>query len=160
MQSRFAINGHPIHPLLVTIPIGLFLWALASFVVFRVTADDIWYDVSYWTAIAAVVGALLAALPGFGDYLALPLRGRTRVTATTHMLLDLSIVALYIAGILLMVGDDAKEGVARMTVLVLYAVGTGALLVSGWLGGEMVYREHVAGIPSEAEARARIPESR
>ena len=37
-------------------------------------------------------------------------------------------------------------------VLALHAVGVGMLGISGWLGGEMVYRNHIGMIPEDAEA--------
>lgn len=30
MKSRFGIGGHPFHPMLVTVPIGLFVWAFVA----------------------------------------------------------------------------------------------------------------------------------
>ena len=34
MRSRFSIGGHPLHPILVSLPIGLFVWALVADVIY------------------------------------------------------------------------------------------------------------------------------
>ena len=40
VESTAAIAGHPLHHMLVTLPIGLLIGALASDIAFRVTADS------------------------------------------------------------------------------------------------------------------------
>ena len=75
MRSKFAIAGHPIHPMLVAIPIGLFAWTLVSDIVYLGSDHDhMWYNIAFWSGIAAIVSALVAALPGFGDYFTMALK--------------------------------------------------------------------------------------
>ncbi|HEY8490253.1 MAG TPA: DUF2231 domain-containing protein [Dehalococcoidia bacterium] len=152
MQSRFSIFGHPLHPMLITLPIGLFSWALVADIVYLLTDRDMtWYDISYWTGIAAVVTALVAALPGFGDYVTMALRSDGRGIATLHMLLNLSVVALFVVGAILQYDEGATSGASLTAVVVLHLVGVGLLALSGWLGGELSYRHHLAIIPDDAE---------
>lgn len=75
-----------------------------------------------------------------------------RFMATAHMLLNLTIVVLFIIAAVVMYGDRAVAGGALTAVVVLHLVGVGLLLVSGWLGGEMVFRHHLAMVPDDAEA--------
>ncbi|MCL6646243.1 MAG: hypothetical protein K6U88_15010 [Dehalococcoidia bacterium] len=83
MRSQFAIAGHPIHPTLVAVPIGLFVWTLVSDIVFLARGrDQMWYDIAFWTGIAAIVTALVAALPGFGDYVTMAIDTDARGIAT------------------------------------------------------------------------------
>src|SRR5689334_8285138 len=97
MRSKFSIAGHPLHPLLVALPIGLFVWALVSNIVYA--TDKIgraeWFDIAFWSGIAAIITALVAALPGFGDYLTMAVKSDARGIATTHMALNLTTVALF-----------------------------------------------------------------
>lgn len=153
MRSKFAIFGHPLHPMLVVLPIGLFIWALVADIVYATdqTGRAEWYSIAFWTGIAAIVTALVAALPGFGDYLTMAVRSDARGIATTHMLLNLAVVALYFVAMLLMLNDGARSGARLTTVILLHLIGTGLLALSGWLGGEMVYRHHLAVIPDTAE---------
>ena len=64
MRSKFAIMGHPLHPMLVTLPIGLFLWAFVADIVYIARDHEhMWYSIAFWSGIAAWVTALVAALP-------------------------------------------------------------------------------------------------
>ena len=49
-----------------------------------------------WSGIAAIVTALLAALPGFGDYFTMARHSDARGIATAHMGLNLATVALFV----------------------------------------------------------------
>jgi len=54
MRSKLAIAGHPIHPMLVSVPIGLFTWAFVSDIVYVARDHDrMWYDIAFWSGIAA-----------------------------------------------------------------------------------------------------------
>ena len=160
MRSVASIKGHPVHPMLVVVPIGMFVWALVGDIVFLTTGNLFWYDLSLWTGIAAVATALPAAIPGFVDYFSLPLGGRVEAKATIHMALNLSIVALYTVAAWLMWDRGATTGAALASIVALHGVGAAMLLVSGWLGGELAYR-HRIGVLSEvdeyAEDRLTVP---
>ncbi|MCC6420022.1 MAG: DUF2231 domain-containing protein [Gemmataceae bacterium] len=151
MKSKFSIAGHPLHPALVALPIGLFIWAFVCDLIYLGTDHNKqWYDMSFWTGIAAMISALVAALPGFGDYLTMASRSNARSMAIAHMGLNLSVIILYFVAMLLQLDTGAASGGQLGAVVALHAVGTGALLLSGWLGGEMVYRSHLAIIPDDA----------
>jgi uncharacterized membrane protein len=153
MESRFSIQRHPLHPALVALPIGLFIWAFVCDIIYLSTArQHIWYDIAFWTGIAAFVTALLAALPGFGDYFTMAIHTNARTIATTHMLLNLTVVLLFIVATLLMRDDGAVAGGRFTAVFILHLIGVGLLAVSGWLGGEMAFRYHLAMVPDDAES--------
>ena len=71
--------------------------------------------------------------------------------ATAHMVLNLAVVGLFFVAMLLMLDDNAVGGPRLGATVALHAVGVGALLVSGWLGGEMVFRHHLAVAPDDAD---------
>ena len=151
MRSKFAIAGHPLHPALVSLPIGLFIWTLIASIVFAAGGGRFWYDIAFWTGFAAWISALVAALPGFGDFLTLARGSDAQSMALVHMALNLSVVALYIVAWALMLNAGATSGGKQIAVIVLQAVGTGLLALSGWLGGELVYRHHLAMVPDDAD---------
>jgi uncharacterized membrane protein len=151
MQSRFSVRGHPLHPLLVTVPIGLFAWAFVADIVYVASDDETWYDISFWSGLAAIITAAAAALPGFGDYLTIAVHSDSRVIATVHMGLNIAILVLFAAAAGLQADDGALSGDTLIAVVAFHGVGVGLLLVSGALGGEMVYRHHIAVIPDDAE---------
>lgn len=152
MRSKFSIGGHPLHPMLVALPIGLFVWALVADIIYVARDNDpVWYDLAFWTGIAAIVTALVAALPGFGDYFTMASKSDARGIATAHMILGLTTTSLFIIAAALMWDDGAVDGSRLTAVVALHAVGVGLLALSGWLGGEMVFKHHLAVVPDDAE---------
>src|SRR3954468_9191117 len=95
MQTPASIARHPIHPMLVPIPIGLWIFSFVCDLFHASGASaEAWTTVALYTMAGGIIGALLAALPGLVDLLSLPEGPRS--TAIKHMALNLTIVALYI----------------------------------------------------------------
>ncbi len=152
MRSKFSIAGHPIHPALIALPIGLFAWALASDIIYVATdKNEMWYDIAFWSGVAGIVTALIAALPGFGDYFTMAIKSDARNIATTHMVLSLTVTTLFVVAAVLAYDHNALDGGRLGLVVALHAIGVGVLGLSGWLGGEMVYRHHLAVVADSTE---------
>jgi uncharacterized membrane protein len=139
MSSRVSIAGHPLHPMLVTIPIGLWVFSLVSDIAYLSTADGRWESTAYFTLGGGIVGALLAAVPGLLDYLGLH-EPRERRVASIHMILNLAIVVVQAVNFWLR--SEGAAGGQNLPVLIS-VVAVAALVVSGWLGGQLV---HVFGV--------------
>jgi uncharacterized membrane protein len=152
MESKVAVNRHPIHPMLVPLPIGLMVWTFVADIIYLTNGDSLWYGIAFWSGVAGVVTALLAALAGLGDYLGVAVHTKARGMATTHMLLNIVTVALFIAAALIMRDDNAMTGANRNTVVILHGIGVALLAVSGWLGGELSFRHHLGMVPHDAQA--------
>lgn len=148
MQGKAVIGGHPIHPMLVALPIGCFVGAAASDVVSVWGDPSFWPRMSLWLIAFGVAGALLAAVFGFLDYFTAPMSAAVKRTATTHMVLNLLVVAIYLAAFLVRV----HAPVATLG-YVLSFVGLGVLGVSGWLGGSLSYVDLVGTAPSSSAPR-------
>ena len=146
MRTPASIAGHPIHPMLVAIPIGLWIFSLVcDFVRILGSSDPAWAMIALYTMAGGVVGALLAALPGFIDLLSLP--PRPRKTAIAHMSINLTVVTLYVVNLWLRWSNPGDLQLPFW--LSLLAIGL--LLISGWLGGKMVYELGVAVDPRALE---------
>jgi uncharacterized membrane protein len=132
-----SVAKHPIHPMLVVLPIGLWIAALAFDIVHALSDGPVWRTLAFWNIAAGIIGALLAAVPGFVDYF--DLEGRARRIATFHMVLNLGAVALFAVNwyIRTRVGPDSWWPLA------LSVIGVVGIGISGWLGGELVYAERV-----------------
>src|ERR1041384_73228 len=140
MTSPASIAKHPLHPMLVALPIGLWIFSLVSDVIYVMKWGSIVFnDVAFYTMAGGIVVALLAAVPGFIDYLSLP-KGKVKTIAVWHMLINLAVVALFAVNLWLR--RDAVPGAALP--VWLSVVGVALLGVSGWLGGELVYVNGVA----------------
>ncbi len=139
MSSRVSIAGHPLHPMLVTIPIGLWVFSLVSDIAYLSTGDMRWESTAYFTLGGGIVGALLAAVPGLLDYLGLH-EPRERRVASIHLVLNLAIVVVQVVNFWLRA--EGAPGGQNLPVLIS-VVAVAALVVSGWLGGQLV---HVFGV--------------
>ena len=64
MSSPASIGKHPIHPMLVEFPIGLWVFALVCDVVRLFGGAEVWNSVALYCIAGGIVGALLAAVPG------------------------------------------------------------------------------------------------
>ena len=139
MRSPASIAKHPIHPMLVPIPIGLWVFSLVCDLMSLAGYAGAWPTVAFYTMVGGIIGALLAAIPGLIDLLSLP--AEPRRTAVIHMSINLAVVALYLINVWLRWDNPAS---VRGTPFVLSLIAIGLLLVSGWLGGKMVYVHGVA----------------
>jgi len=138
MHTPASIAKHPLHPMLVAIPIGLWIFSLVCDIVMLLggTSEN-WAIVARYTMLGGIVGALVAALPGFVDMLSLP--WSVKRIALMHMAINLTVVALYVVNFYL-----RRRGVESNTPVWLSFIGVAMLAVSGWLGGKMVYVHGVA----------------
>ena len=139
MQTPASIARHPIHPMLVPIPIGLWIFSFVCDLFHAGGASaQAWTTVAFYTMAGGIIGALLAALPGLIDLLSLP--EGPRATAIKHMALNLTIVALYIINFAMRWKEPANPG----GLVWLSLISLVLLVISGWLGGKMVYEYGVA----------------
>jgi uncharacterized membrane protein len=90
--------GHPFHPLLVTIPIGTWI-ASAVFDIVALASDEkeaAFAEGAYWLIGIGILGAVLAALFGLMDLLAIPRGTKAFRTGLMHMTLNLAVVVLFV----------------------------------------------------------------
>ncbi len=138
MRTPASVAKHPIHPMLVPIPIGLWIFSFVCDLTFVLgNGVSLWFTLSFWTMIGGLVGALLAAVPGFIDMLSLT--AQPKRLALTHMALNATIILLYAINI----GTRIQGASIAGAPLILSVVAIGLLGVSGWLGGQMVYLHRV-----------------
>lgn len=139
MRTPASIAGHPIHPMIVPLAIGGFLLSFIFDIVCLATGHlDPWSTVAYYTMIGGIVGALVAAVFGLVDLVSLP-AGATKKVALTHMGINLVVVALFAGNAWLRHAEPSPSGAP----FILSVIGIALLVVSGWLGGKMVYEAGV-----------------
>lgn len=149
MQGKATIAGHPIHPMLVTLPIGFFVGALVCDIILGFTHNPFWPSVSVVLIGFGIVAALLAALFGFTDYLTAPMPADAKATATRHMIFNLIAVVVFAVAFWLRWSDNVST-----IGIVLTVVGVLILAVSGWLGGHLSYHYGV-GVERSADRPTR-----
>ena len=146
MQGKATIMGHPIHPILVSFPIGFFVGAVVSDIISAFVKTPFWPSMSVVLIGFGIVSALLAALFGFVDYFTAPMSAPAKRTATAHMVLNLIAVVIFAAAF-------AVRYPAATSVLgyVLTVAGAIAVGVSGALGGHLAYHYRI-GVEENAPA--------
>jgi uncharacterized membrane protein len=141
MRSKASYKGHPIHPALIPFPFaflyGAFFFDLAG----RLTGRPSWWTTGAYLALAGMVAALVAAIPGFVDYFGtVPPNSSGKRRATKHMIVNLGAVTLFAIAWASRGGADTAPGV---TVLALEGVGLALLTAGGWMGGVLVNRNQI-----------------
>lgn len=148
MRTPASIAGHPIHPMLVPIPIGLWVFSFVCDLIYGWgSGQAVWETVALYAMVGGILGALAAAIPGLVDLLSLP--AAPKRTALIHMAINLTIVVLYVINVYLRIGMQTPTSAP----IWLSAIAIALLLVSGWLGGKMVYVFGVAVDPAASEIR-------
>jgi len=144
-RSTARIGGHPIHPMLVPIPIACFVGTLVTDLVYWKTAAIMWADMSAWLLTIGLVASIFVVLAGLIDFLG-DRRVRALRPAWIHGLGNALVVVLSIFNAFVH-SRDAYTSVVP-TGLILSAIVVLILLVTGWNGWAMVYR-HGVGVRAE-----------
>jgi uncharacterized membrane protein len=140
MSSPASFKGHPFHPMIVPLPIGLWIFSIISDLIFKFGyGGAVWNDVAFYTLAGGIVGALIAALPGFVDLTGLT-NPKTKTIAIWHMIINLAAVGLYCVNFWLRMHRAPGDNLP----IILSGVGIVLIVISGWLGGELVYVRGVA----------------
>jgi uncharacterized membrane protein/nitrite reductase/ring-hydroxylating ferredoxin subunit len=138
MRSRASYNGHPIHPTLIPFPFAFFTGAFAFDAAGWLFAEPAFWTTGRHLAVAGIVSALAAAVPGFVDYLyTVPPHSSAKQRATRHMLLNLTVVAAFTGAWM------ARPEDPHIMLVALEAVAVALLAASGWMGGVLVNRNQI-----------------
>lgn len=138
MESKAKFLGHPIHPMLIVIPLGMFISAVVLDAVYMWNGDTALAQVGFWNIAGGIIGGLLAAAFGFIDWLAIPSRTRAKRIGLFHGGLNVAMVLTFAA-----VWLDRNGTLDRLPSTTNFFIELGALgaaMVAGWLGGELVDR--------------------
>jgi len=137
--------------MLIPFPIGLWVFSLVADLVYRSVGNPMWLDIAYWTMVGGTIGVVIAAVPGAIDFVSLRDRTAIRI-ATIHMTLNIVILLLFVTNIGLRTRGYPPTGLP----FALSVVAVALLLVSGWLGWELIYRQGVGLSPTiEVRTKAR-----
>jgi uncharacterized membrane protein len=142
MESRTKFLGHPIHPMLIVFPLGLLIASVIFDILFLITENLFFSVASFYNISFGILMGLVAAIFGFIDYRAIPSNTRAKRVGAWHGVGNV-ILLLFFSFSWFMRYDVENHIVtvfAMLTSLFGLAVGT----ITGWLGGELVYRHSVA----------------
>ena len=142
MSSPASVKKHPLHPMLVGLPIGLWVFALVCDTVAASGANGPWSSVALYSVAGGIVGAILAAVPGLIDYFSIDEAAMRRI-ATFHLVVNVGALIVFAVNL----WSRFALPPTSVVPLLLSILGVVGLGVGGWRGGEMVY---VKGMAVEA----------
>lgn len=140
LRPTAQIARHPIHPMLVPIPIVCFIGALVTDIAYAVTAEMMYADFSAWLLLVGIVFGVLAAIAGLIDFAGNRLI-RRQGPAWLHLIGNLAVLVLAFVNNMIHTRDAWTS--VMPAGLILSVVTVLILPVTGWLGAEMVYRHGV-----------------
>jgi uncharacterized membrane protein len=164
MESKVKLFGHPIHPMLIVLPLGLLSAAVVFDIMYLVTDEGVFSSVAFLNIAAGVVGGLGAAIFGAWDWFHIPRDTRAKRIGLLHGGGNVVVVALFSVSWLLRLGQEGYE--PGVLAYVLSFGGLALAAVTGWLGGELVDRlgvgvdpganlnatNSLSGLPADADA--------
>ena len=142
MESKAKALGHPIHPMLIVLPLGLFIAAVVCDILYLISHVAFYPIVSFYNIAGGIIGGLLAAVFGFRDWLAIPAGTRAKRIGLFHGLGNVVLVVLFLVSWLIRRGDPNFVPSTSALVISFAAIFLGTM--TAWLGGELVYRLDVA----------------
>jgi uncharacterized membrane protein len=137
MEARVKLLGHPVHQMLIVLPLGMLTGAILFDIAFLLTGSRAFLTVSYWLIPAGVLTGLLAAVFGLADWTKIPRATRAKRVGALHGAGNVVVVSLFALSWFTR-GDGVAEPSA--VALILSFVGGGLAMLTGWLGGELVDR--------------------
>lgn len=130
--------GHPIHPILVVFPLGLLLTAVGFDLAYGLAQNPQFSFAAFCVLAVGVVTGLLAEIFGLWDWLYIKKRTRARRVGAWHGIGNFFVVLLFAYSLYLR--QQVPGFIPTGSALMFSYIGAALLLVTAWLGGELVYR--------------------
>ena len=151
MESHVKVLGHPVHPMLVVLPLGLFIGAVVFDALYLWSGSATLATVGYWNIAGGIVGGLLAASFGLIDWLAIPSGTRAKRIGLWHAGANVLAILSFAFVWWTRYNSGQLATTSRLFTIEVIALLIGA--VGGWLGGELVDRLGV-GVDNGANLHA------
>ena len=143
MYSKIKIAGHPVHPMIIAYPVAFYTATLVCYIVYHSNSNPFWFKVAVLANAAGVVMAVVAALPGFIDWLNIPNAKRAKKVGLNHMICN--VVALLLFGINLYIQCPKWNEIQpdESPSILLSVVGFILTLIAGFLGWSLIQNHHI-----------------
>ena len=137
MEARAKLFGHPIHQMLIVLPLGLLTGVVIFDVLHLLGVIDEARRVSYWLLPVGILSGLIAAVFGLIDFLKIPRGTRAKRVGVRHGVGNVVVVTLFALSWIMRGSPEAEP--SGLALILSFAAG-GLAMVTGWLGGELVDR--------------------
>jgi uncharacterized membrane protein len=159
MKARATLLGHPIHQMLIVVPLGLYVIAVVFDVITMFRPIEELSIASFWNIVAGSIGAVVAALFGVIDWTKIPAGTRAKRIGIFHAVANVAVLGLFVAAAAMRSDNPAYFVSTTALVLELVAFALGGL--AGFWGGELVDRfgigVHEGAHPDAPRERQRPP---
>jgi nitrite reductase/ring-hydroxylating ferredoxin subunit/uncharacterized membrane protein len=141
MRSTARLFSHPLHPMLVAFPLGLWIPSFVLDVLGRATGNQLYWTAGFLTIIGGCIGAVLAAGAGVVDlFYSVPKNSSARGRGYIHGGLNTLVLLIFI---FVAARRGSPYTMPDNLCILLSAIAVLALGVSGWLGGTLSYRNQI-----------------
>ncbi len=148
--SRVAFHKHPLHPMVVVYPIAMLSLVVVTDALYLWLSVPFWAMASFWmTAVGLSLGLLAGVLGTLDMFLIREVR--RHVSAWTHMIAAMTVLALAAAGVWVRWSDPVAA--VWPWGLLVSSVNFVLVAVTGWLGGTLSFR-HGIGVYGEFDPDA------
>lgn len=130
---------HPLHPALVHIPTALWPSAFAFDLLSQFRPDNAFVQLSFYAILLGLLAALLAIPTGYADWTDIRPEKPAWKLGLYHLILNIIVSVLWGINLFLRIGSFQTEATVPLGMLALSTLATLLLLVSGYLGGRMIY---------------------
>ncbi len=153
MESKVRSMGHSIHPMLVNYPIALLTTSAVFDIIHWITGNGYWSEIAFWLIAVGLIGGILAAVVGTIDWIAIPSGTRAKSVGLWHGGGNYLILLLLLGSWLIRLHAPGNPSIAAY---ILSFLGAGLVMITGWLGGELVLR---LGVGVDEGANLNAPSS-
>ena len=152
MESRLKVLGHPLHPMLIVFPLGLFITSVVFDLIRIISGNAFFSELAFWMIGAGLIGGLFAGAAGLADYVAIPRGTRAARIASYHGIGNLFVLVAFATG---WVARSYAQPHGELSVFPFICSIVGLMLggLTAWLGGELVDRLGV-GVDNGANVNA------
>ncbi len=148
LETRVAVAGHPIHPMLVTFPIAFLLAMVPADLAWIFTGDEFWARLALWLSGTGFFMGMVAGIAGTIELLIIP-GVRRRGASWSHFIVAVTLISVAFANWYLRIADPvALIMPIGLSLSILGAVLTG---VTGWLGGNLVFEHQIAVVHDDGD---------
>jgi uncharacterized membrane protein len=146
MESRLRIAGHPVHPVLVMFPVGLFATAVMFDAGDLLGGPALLGEVAYWNVGAAIAGGLFAAIAYTVDVMFIRNGTQAKRAGVLSGLMGFGVLLLFMVILLVRMGSADRSAGGGLFAVELIALA--AAVSAAYLGGELVNRLPAAAFVS------------
>ena len=150
MESKAKLFGHPAHQQLVALPLGMLAFAVLFDGIGLFTGMQAASEIAFWAMSAGIVTGIVAAGIGMIDLAAIPHGTRAARVGALHGLGNVIVLGIFVCSWALRRGEGHEP---TPFALVLSFSAFALVLLTAWLGGELVTR-HGIGVSDGAHADA------